>query len=121
MLPVAFGVPPEVADETAGRTQAVRQLATCELQVIMQLVVVEVSGVARPVSGGVTVGMELCASPSRVLPPMTIAARRAAVFTPQRQPLPSDFMPSTVGTLAVQGDCSLLNITEREFLSLIHI
>jgi len=78
VLPVAFGVPPEVVDEIAGRTQAVRQLATCELQVIMQLVVVDVSGVARPVSGGVTVGIELCASPSRVPAPTTAAARKAA-------------------------------------------
>jgi hypothetical protein len=37
-------------------------LATCELQVIMQLVVVEVSGVARPVRGGVTFGMEVGAA-----------------------------------------------------------
>ena len=79
VLPVAFGVPPEVVDEIAGRTQAVRQLATCELQVIMQLVVVDVSGVARPVSGGVTVGIELCASPSRVPAPVAAAARTTAI------------------------------------------
>lgn len=78
VLPVAFGVPDDVPDESAGRTQAVRQLATCELQVIMQFVVVEVSGVARPVSGGVTVGIELCASPSRVPVQMTAAAMRTA-------------------------------------------
>ena len=51
VLPVAFDVvvPDDaVPDDTAGIRQAVRQLATCELQVIMQLVVVEVSGVARP-------------------------------------------------------------------------
>jgi hypothetical protein len=83
VLPVAFGVPPEVVDEIAGRTQAVRQLATGELQVIMQLVVVDVSGVARPVSGGVTVGIELCANPLRVPVPMTAAARRIAIASQQ--------------------------------------
>ena len=76
-----FGVPvPDdvVPDESAGagRKQAVQQLATCELHVIMQFVVVEVSGVARPVR--VTVGIEVCASPPPVPAQMTAAARRIA-------------------------------------------
>ena len=85
VLPVAFDVVVPDAD-TAGIRQAVRQLATCELQVIMQLVVVEVSGVARPVRGGVTVGMEVCASVLQALEQIIAAAarivkRRMAVST----------------------------------------
>ncbi len=75
VLPVAFDVVVPEADR-AGIRQAVRQLATCELQVIMQLVVVEVSGVARPVRGGVTVGMEVCASVSHALEQIIVAAAR---------------------------------------------
>jgi hypothetical protein len=71
-------------------------LATCELQVIMQLVVVEVSGVARPVRGGVTVGMEVCASVSHA-PAQIIAAaarivkRRMTVSTNQATSKPTIF------------------------------
>jgi hypothetical protein len=85
-----------VPDDTAGIRQAVRQLATCELQVIMQLVVVEVSGVARPVRGGVTVGMEVCASVSQA-PAQIIAAaarivkRRMTVSTNQATWKPTIF------------------------------
>jgi hypothetical protein len=77
VLPVAFDVVAPDAD-TAGIRQAVRQLATCELQVIMQLVVVEVSGVASPVRGGVTVGIEVCASVSHALEQIIAAAARIA-------------------------------------------
>ena len=40
-----------------GNTQVVRQFAACELQSIMQLVVVEVRGVASPRPGLTTLGV----------------------------------------------------------------
>jgi hypothetical protein len=66
VLALAFKVtapfPPDVVGVgVAGRTQAVLQFATCALQDIMQLVVVEVRGVARPGKGVVTFGVEVCA------------------------------------------------------------
>lgn len=60
VLPVAFVV--AVLEVIAGITQAVRQFATWELHDIMQFVVVEVSGVESPVSGGATLGTVVCAS-----------------------------------------------------------
>ena len=66
VLALAFKVPAPVPPDVVGvgvegRTQAVLQFATCALQDIMQLVVVEVRGVARPVKGDVTFGVEVCA------------------------------------------------------------
>ena len=47
----------------AGKTQRVWQFADCELQVIMQFVTVEVTGVDSPVKGGTTFGVvAVCAN-----------------------------------------------------------
>lgn len=76
MLPDSLVVGVEVREavaavDGAGRMQLVLQFATCELQDIMQLVVVEVSGVERPLNGeltfgipvkGLAFGVEVCAS-----------------------------------------------------------
>jgi hypothetical protein len=47
---------------TTGSTQAVRQFDACELQDIMQLVVVKVRGVGKPGVGLTTFGVGVCAS-----------------------------------------------------------
>ena len=58
-----------------GTTQAVWQVAACELQVIMQVVVVEVSGVESPVKGVVTFGVvEVCANAASRTPKRIAAA-----------------------------------------------
>jgi hypothetical protein len=59
-------------------TQVVRQFATWELQDIMQFVVVDVSGVESPVSGGATLGTVVCANASRGLVQSASAATRSA-------------------------------------------
>ena len=76
VLPVAFVV--VVPEVIAGMTQVVRQFATWELQDIMQFVVVDVSGVESPVSGGATLGTVVCASTSSGLVQSASATIRSA-------------------------------------------
>ena len=73
-----------------GTKQPVWQFAARELQDIMQLVVVEVSGVDSPVVGATTFGVVVCA---RAAPPVAVAATttmiaKALMLPPRRLSLP---------------------------------
>jgi hypothetical protein len=78
---------------TTGSTQVVRQFAACELQLIMQLVVVKVRGVCSPGVGATTFGVVVCASTG------THAAAKVATAKMTPKALMSDSLTDADGKI----------------------
>jgi hypothetical protein len=84
VLPVGLRLAPELLLGLVGMTQLVRQFDACELQIIMQVVVVKVRGVESPGIGVTTLGVVACAKAgpdAAVIATMTVRMIPTALIT----------------------------------------